>query len=123
MSVPQSVADILNRHVTFQLECIDRRAIMTQSAICRSAAGPSAVCTRIAAPELSGNRKPEKLNSPPIGGLSTKRFRVRILFPEPIDSQLRVLYALLVNHGAAFTGTNGAVSSGSIHSSAWPTAR
>jgi hypothetical protein len=24
MSVPQSVADILNRHVTFQLECIDR---------------------------------------------------------------------------------------------------
>src|ERR1700758_3465813 len=24
MSVPQSVADILSRHVTFQLECIDR---------------------------------------------------------------------------------------------------
>jgi hypothetical protein len=24
MSLPQSVADILDRHVTFQLECIDR---------------------------------------------------------------------------------------------------
>jgi hypothetical protein len=24
MSVPQSVAEILNHHVTFQLECIDR---------------------------------------------------------------------------------------------------
>ena len=67
----------------------------------------------------AGETEPSANWGPP----STKGFSVRILFGEPIDSQLRVLYALLVNHGAAFTGTNGAVSSGSIHSSAWPTAR